>query len=397
MRKLLGTAMTLVIAAGAIGSAGPPPAAAATIIDSRAARLTIWYGYALGSSEEWALQTVLASVRPRFPNVRFTVVSLSLDSVYTRFEANPTHGPDLFIAPNSRLASEMRAGLLKDVTAAMQSRAAALTAQARTGARVSGRYYMIPESTKTLALYHSESRIPVMPATTEALLEAVRGGLKVGFVADSYYVAGFYPAFGGRIIDATYRCVADRTPGVANALAYLRQLVLAGATAYRLDQMVTMKSDFAAGRLDAIIDGNWFAGDYREALGPDLRAAPLPTGPVGASRPFVEVDGWFVNARRPNAPLATKVALALSGPGAQTTASNTAGHVPADTRVLVTDPLVADFARAVAAGMNRPLGTAFGAYWVPFRGAVVRVVMGGADATTAVRTACSAMNAANGR
>jgi maltose-binding protein MalE len=397
MRKLLGTALALILAAGTIGSADPPPAAAATVIDSTTAKLTIWHGYAAGSGQEWAFQTVLASIRPKFPNVRFTVVSKSLDDVYARFEADPRHGPNLFIVPNNRIAAEMRAGLLRDVTTAMQSRAATLTPQARAGARVSGRYYMIPESTKTLAIYHSESRVAVMPATTDALLEAVRGGMKLGFVADSYYAAGFYPAFGGRIVDATYLCVADRTPGVADALAYLRQHVLAGATAYELDQTSEMQADYTGGRLDAIIDGNWFGSDYRNALGSDLRAAPLPPGPVGASRPFVEVEGWFINAKRPNASLATKVALALSDRAAQRTAMNAAVHVPANALVRVTDPLVADFAEAVVIGKAKPRGNAFDAYWVPFRSAVVRVVMRGENATSAVRTACSAMNAANGR
>ena len=216
-------------------------------------------------------------------------------------------------------------------------------------------------------------------------------------MADSYYVAGFYPAFGGRIVDSTYLCVADRTPGVADALAYLRQLVLVGATAYELDRSQEMRNDYTAGRLDAIIDGNWFGGDYRKALGSDLRAAPLPSGPVGASRPFVEVEGWFINAKRPNASLATKVALALSDRAAQRTAMNAAIHVPADALVRVTDPLVADFAQAVAIGKGRPPGAAFDAYWDPFRSAVVKVVIDGEDATAAVRTACSAMNAANGR
>jgi len=397
MRKMLGTVLALVIAAGAIATAGPSPAAAGGIIDSTTARLTIWHGYAAGSSQEWAFQTVLASIRPKFPNVRFTVVSKSLDDVYTRFEADPRRGPDLFVVPNNRIATEARTGLLRDVTTAMKSRVATLTPQARAGARVSGKYYMIPESTKTLAMYHSGSRVAAMPATTDGLLEAVRGGMKLGFMADSYYVAGFYPAFGGRIVDATYLCVADRTPGVADALAYLRQLVLAGATAYELDRSQEMRNDYTAGRLDAIIDGNWFGGDYRRALGSDLRAAPLPSGPVGASRPFVEVEGWFINAKRPNASLATKVALALSDRAAQRTAMNAAIHVPADAMVRVTDPLVADFAKAVAIGMGRPPGAAFDAYWDPFRSAVVKVVIDGEDPTAAVRTACSAMNATNGR
>jgi arabinogalactan oligomer/maltooligosaccharide transport system substrate-binding protein len=397
MRKLLGAALALVLAAAGIGTSGQPATAAGGVIDSSAARLTIWHSYVAGSSEEWAFNTVLASVRPRFPNVRFTVVRQQFGEIFTRFEADPRRGPDLFIAPTDRMASEAHAGLLRDVTTAMRSRVANLTPQARAGARVSGRYYVVPESTNVLALYHSEVRVAAVPATTEALLEAVRGGMKLGFVADSYFVAGFYTAFGGTIIDSTYLCVADRTPGVANALDYLRQLVAAGASVYEVDRYGVMQSDFTAGRLDAVIDGNWTGADFRKAVGSDLHLAPLPPGPVGASRPFVGVDGWFINAKRSNASLATKVALALSDRAAQRTMSGTAAHVPADALVVATDPLAVDFAKAVAIGKARPTGRAFDAYWVPFRGAAVRVVVEGKNAAAAVRTACSAMNAANGR
>ncbi|MDA8238151.1 MAG: extracellular solute-binding protein [Chloroflexi bacterium] len=396
MRKVLGVAAALVIAVGAIGSAGPPPAAG-TIVDARSARLTIWHNYVAGSAEEWAFQTVLAAVRPRFPNVRFTVVRQAFGDLYARFEADPAHGPDLFISSNDRLGTEVRAGLLRDVTAAVESRVASLTTRAREGARIAGRFYMIPESTKVLALYYRPGRVAAVPATTDALLEAVRGGLRLGFVADSYFVAGFFPAFGGRIIDSTYRCVADRTPGVADALAYLRRLELDGATAYTIGHYGQMEGDFEAGRLDAIIDGNWIGAELRAAVGPDLGLALLPSGPAGASRPMVSLDGWFVNARRPNAAFATKVALALSDRAAQRTWATNAVHVPADALVTSTDPLGADFAKAVAAGRTRPTGSAIDAYWQPFRTAVEKVVLGGANAPKAVRTACSAMNAANGR
>ena len=239
--------------------------------------------------------------------------------------------------------------------------------------------------------------IPAQLATTGALLTAVRGGLNLGFVADAYFVVGFFPAFGGRIVDSTYRCVADRTPGVADALRYLRQLALAGASAYPIDRYVAMQHDFANGTLDAVIDGNWWGGDYRQALGTDLRLAPMPAGPVGPARPYVNADGWFVNTKRPNQALATKIALAMSDTSAQTTQLTAAAHVPADATIPVTDPLAAAFSALTKTGSIRPLDPAFDAFWAPFGTAAKKVVIDGADATAAVHTACSAMNAANGK
>jgi len=398
MRKLLVAAAAPIIAFAALGPMGQP-AAGATVIDSKKATITIWHGYlAAGGSEDAAFNTVLASIRPRFPNVTFRVVRQPwFGDIYTKFEADPAHGPDLFVAPNDRIAIETAAGLLRDVTASMKSRAAGLTAQARAGAIVSKKYRMIPESSKSMALFFRPSRVTVTPATTGALLDAVKGGMKLGFLATGYDPAGFYPAFGGRIVDATYRCIADRTPGVADTFAYLRQLADAGASAYRVVEYYKLQEEFRAGRLDAILDGSWAAADHRKALGTDLAAVPMPAGPVAASKPFVGTDGWFVNAKRSNGALATKIALAMSDTAAQTTMMTAAGHIPANASIAVTGPVSVVFKRVIASGQLMPVGPAFAAYWDPFRVAAETVVLDGADATAAVKTACSAMNATNGK
>ena len=287
--------------------------------------------------------------------------------------------------------------ILRDVTAVMRSRDGRLTPEARVGARYGGRYWIVPQATKVLALVLRDSRVPDPPATTADLLAAVQGGLKLGFVADSFFPFGFYSGFGGRVVDSTYRCVADRSPGVADAMEYLRSLVLAGATAYPNSEYYLMQGAFMAGQLDAIVDGNWMGGDYREVFEDDLGVVTLPSGPEGRSRPLVSVDGFLVNAMRPNGSLATKIALAMSDPAAQQTMMDVATSVPANAAIAVKDPLVMSFETAVVNGRPRPLGPAFDAYWTPFQQAVEDVVFHAADADAAVRTACSAMNAANGR
>ena len=399
MKRLLAAASAVVIAAAAVGWAGPPSAAGATVIDAKKATITIWHGYLGGlGSEDAAFNTVLASIRPRFPNVTFKVVRQPwFGDIYTKFEADPVHGPDLFVAPNDRIAIETAAGLLRDVTASMKSRAAGLTPQARAGAIVSKKYRMIPESSKSMALFVRPTRVTVTPATTGALLDAVKGGMKLGFLATGYDAAGFYPAFGGRIVDATYRCIADRTPGVADTFAYLRRLADAGASAYRVVDYIKLQEEFRAGRLDAVLDGSWAAADYRKALGTDVAVVPMPAGPVAAAKPFVGTDGWFVNAKRSNGALATKIALAMSDTAAQTTMMKSAGHIPANASIAVTEPISVVFKRVIATGQLMPVGPAFAAYWDPFRVAAETVVFDGADATAAVKTACSTMNATNGK
>lgn len=399
MRTLLATVSAVVIAVAAVAWAGPPPASAAVkVIDAKKATITIWHSNAAGTAGDWAFQTALASVRPKFPNVTFRVVRQPwYGETHARFQADPVRGPDLFQSPNDQIGTEVRAKLLRDVTSAMKSRAAGLTPQARAGARLSGKYWMVPESTETLALLYRPSRVAKVPATTAELLDAVRGGLKLGVMADSYFSFGFYAAFGGKVIDATYRCVADRTPGVADSLAYLRQLQEAGAKPWRIGEYYLLQNGFTNGELDAVVEGDWAIGDYRKVLAADMAVAPLPAGPIGPSQPMVGTTGWFINAKRVNGQLATRIALALTDKASQTTAMTAVGRIPADSSIALTDPLVAVYARIAAAGIVRPVNRQFEAYWVPFRSAAEKVILDGSDATAEVRTACSAMNATNGR
>jgi maltose-binding protein MalE len=87
----------------------------------------------------------------------------------------------------------------------------------------------------------------------------------------------------------------------------------------------------------------------------------------------------------------------MSNKAAQTTWMTAVGVIPADSSIVIADPLVAAYARIAATGTVVPVSRLFEAFWVPFTSAAVKVVMEGADATTEVRTACSAMNATNGR
>jgi ABC-type glycerol-3-phosphate transport system substrate-binding protein len=102
MKRLLAAASAVVIAAAAVGWAGPPSAAGATVIDSTKATFTIWHGVlAAGGSEDAAFNTVLASMRPRFPNVTFRVVRQPwVGEIYTKSEANPAQACSTMNATN---------------------------------------------------------------------------------------------------------------------------------------------------------------------------------------------------------------------------------------------------------------------------------------------------------
>jgi arabinogalactan oligomer/maltooligosaccharide transport system substrate-binding protein len=125
---------------------------------------------------------------------------------------------------------------------------------------------------------------------------------------------------------------------------------------------------FTEGTVAAITNGNWAMGDYRAALGDKLGVAPLPAGPAGEAAPLLGVDGFYFSPNSTNQEAALEVALYLTGKNAQEIMMNEAGHVPANTTVEVTDPLIQSLLDAFENGYVRPQVPELGLYWSNFCG-----------------------------
>ncbi len=359
--------------------------------------LTLWNAYASGGEAEGnAFNEILASAAEQFPNLEITSLDVPFSDLYTKFETEAATGggPDLYIAPNDNLGNEVRANLLVDVTSAFEAseNAGNTLDVAKFGSQVDGKYYMVPESLKAVAMFYDKSVVTAPPTTTDELLSAVQGGLAFGINQNPYHNWGFYSAFGGQIMDDSGRCVADQG-GVADAFQFLADLKAAGAQFYT--DGAKFQDDFKTGKLAAIIEGPWFSGDAVGALGDNLGVAPIPAGPGGSAAPMTGVDGWYINASSPNAELATKFAIWATNQANQQIYVDVAGHIPADSRISIADPIVAGFADAVKSGDPRPQIPELNNYWGNFGDALNKVLDAGADPTTAVADACAAMNTAN--
>ncbi len=125
---------------------------------------------------------------------------------------------------------------------------------------------------------------------------------------------------------------------------------------------------FTEGKAAAITNGNWAMGDYKTALGDKLAVAPIPAGPGGASNPLLGVDGYYFNPNSTNQEAALEVAMYLTNTAASTAMMNEAGHVPANTTVEVTDPLIQGLLDAFATAYFRPQVESMGNYWGNFCG-----------------------------
>lgn len=395
-RRRFGNPMNRKIKSAALGASlavlvGVAPAAAQEPLSGE---LTLWHTYSSGAGTELdALNTVLANVQAANPDLKVTVLEVPFGDVFNKYQLEVASGggPDLVIVPNDSLGQLTRDELLQPLDELVPADAlAALVPLAVEGSKVDGALMQVPESLKAVAMYFNADKVATPPATTDELLAAVQGGLKLGIVQGIYHNFGWAGAFGGQLMDEAGKCTAD-AGGFAEAFQYLADLKAAGAT-FDVDY-ADIADGFKAGTFDAIIDGPWAAGGYVEAV-PNLGVAAMPAGPAGPSLPFTGVDGWLINPNG-NTELATAAALAMTSAENQAVFANTAYHIPSNASVTIDDPISEQFAAAVANGYPRPQSPQFGNFWGPFGDALNKVLDTGADPVATVAEACVAMNTAN--
>jgi arabinogalactan oligomer/maltooligosaccharide transport system substrate-binding protein len=364
--------------------------------------LTVWHSYGSGGGETGAFQKALGAILVANKELKINVVEQPFSDIFNGWNTDVAAGggPDMFIAPNDNLYSQADGGVLLDVTDALAGKLDGFSQTAVDGSQVdlgSGpRFYMVPESLKAVALWYDKTAVATPPATTDALLAAVTdGSVKLGLNQNAYHMFGFSGSFGGALMDADGKCVADQA-GFADAFKYFQDLKAAGAKFYTDGN--ALKQDFQTGALNAVIDGPWQTADFVKALGDKAAVAPMPAGPSGATaNPFTGTDGWYINPNSANTELAIAFALQMVGTASEQTLTNDAGHVPAAPGVTINSPIVQGFADAAAAGLPRPQRAEFNNYWGPFGDAINLVLDKGEDAATTATNACALMNEANGK
>ena len=370
---------------------------AATPTTSGPITLTIWDGYHAGGSEEATITKLVNDYQTANPNVQVTLLEVPFDQLYNKYETTVASGsttPDMYTAPNDNLGSEVRMGVLADITTLVTGKLTGYTTAGVNGVTVDSKIYAVPGIAKAVGLFYNKSTIPNPPKTTDDLMTLVKAGKKVGFVNNgAYYIWGFWSAFGGTLLDSTGKCVADQTTGFADALQYLADLQTAGATIDSDEGK--LDTAFKQGQLDMLIEGPWELGDFETALGTNLGVVAGPTGPKGAFMPMMGIDGWYINPNSQNKAAALDLAFYIFGQNGLTAYENTAGDPAARADVTPTDPLVKAFADIAAGGDPRMQTVEFGNYWGPFGDAMTAVFSGKSTATAAVATACATMNTAN--
>ncbi len=390
-------------APSASASSAPSTPASPSAAPTLSGTITVWEAYgASGSAEKDAFDTMVAAVKTANPGLTVNVLDVPFNDLFNKFAtaAAAGGGPDLYIAPNDSIGSQARAGLLKDLTPIQGTLMADpynISQVAITADTVDGKLYGIPESMKAVALFYRTDMLPTAPKTTADWLTATKT-TKLGLVygangGGAYYQWGFYGAFGGKILDDSGKCAATANTGVADSLKFLTDFKAAGGVLYQND--TDAKTDFLAGKIAGFIDGPWQTGDLQKALGSKLAVAPGPSGSGGAFQPMAAPDSFYINDASANADLATNFALAMLSQ--EQTFMDKAGHIPANTKLVPTDPITAGFAQQIATGFPRPTAKELDNYWGNFGNAIAAVVEKGTDPTKAVADACAAMDKANNK
>jgi arabinogalactan oligomer/maltooligosaccharide transport system substrate-binding protein len=376
------------------------PESMAPTAEPLSGEITLWHSYGSGGGETGAFMKALGQITAANKDLKVHVVEQPFADIFNGWNTDVAAGggPDMFIAPNDSLFSQADAGVLADLTAALDGKLAGWSQVSIDGSKVvvagTPKMFMVPESLKAVALWYDKSKVATPPATTDALLAGVKDkSILLGIHQDSiYFNYGWAGAFGGKLMDDTGKCIADQG-GWADGFKYLADLKAAGAKFYTDGNV--LKQDFQSGKINVTIDGPWQTADFVKSLAANAAVANMP-GATGTANPLVGVDGWYLNPNSKNLELATKLALQLVATASEQIMTNDAGHVPAAPGVTISSATVQGFADQASAGFPRPQNKQFGSFWGPFGDAMNKVLDKKADPTKAVAEACKLMNDANG-
>jgi len=332
--------------------------------------VTFWHPYASGSAEETILAVLLERAAIDIPQYKINALQVPINDIINKYDTDVAagDGPDMFIAPNDNLGRQARAGSIADITSLVEGKLGDYSELAQGGMMYEGKMYGFPESMKAVVFWYNTDLMPKIPATTDELKALMEAGTPVSISFDCDKNWGFYGSFGARIFDANYNFVTDgaNQTKVASTMSYLNDLYQISVANGWLRNDGDGNVAFSQGSIAAITNGNWAMGDYRKALGDKLAVAPIPAGPDGASNPLLGMDGFYFNPNSKNTEAAIEVALYLTHTTAQQLMMDEAGHVPANTTVEVTDPLIQGLLDAFSTAYFRPQIEAMDNYWDNF-------------------------------
>jgi arabinogalactan oligomer/maltooligosaccharide transport system substrate-binding protein len=412
MHGRLSRAMSLVLATLLITTIFATGSARVSAQDSGS--LTLWHGWT-GAEADTLNNEIIPAWEAANPGISIEVLAVPFDQLKNKYQTEVATGggPDLLIGPADWTGELASADLIKSLDGLVTEEALGQYVPSAVDALTyDGQLFGLPESIETVALYYNTDLVPAPPANTAELIEmsadvaaANDGSYGFALFSNFYHPAGYLFGWGGQVFTEE-NTSAFNSPETISFLSWLQELTSQPGVTYQNDD-AAISSLFKEGKAGMVINGPWALADYQSALGEDkVGVAELPVISENAdapAKPFLGVKQIMVNSNADDdqAALAVKFAEFFTGAEVGSILANSAGHLPANTGVDVSDnPIASAFVAQAANSTAIPTVPEMGQVWTPAQDMIGKVIDGSAtpeeaaaEAATQIDEAISLMGA----
>lgn len=363
--------------------------------------ITIWHSW--NEQELPALVQLTQEFKTLYPNAYFDVLSVPVDDLRARFEAEAVDGggPTILFGPAEWGPALFDAGLVTDLsTRASQALQASVNQPALGAARYKGALVGLPVSAQGVVLFRNQSLIPEGADTFDELISNAKTathGEEIGAMLDrSFPFSGAHlNGLGGQLMDEDGQPAFNNEYGM-QWIQLLKDLEQVGPVDYYTDQDINY---FKQGRIGIILDGTWDINSLTEALGAEnLAIDPWPTYRDGALSGYVMPENVYLSSQitgdRQDA--SWKFIEYLLSPQAQSVLVNV-GRIPVASGVAldpIEDVLTSQAMKALSGGATYPVRPEMEFYPQALDIALQQIFKDGVAPQDALRTAYNSIIAA---
>ena len=376
--------------------------------------LTLWHGWT-GAEADTLNDQILPAWQAANPGITLDVLAVPFDQLKNKYQTEVATGggPDLLIGPADWTGELASAELVRPLDGLVSEEALGQYVQSAVDAlSIDGQLYGLPESIETLALYYNTDLVPTPPTSTAELVQlsgeiagANSGTFGFALYSNFYHPAGYLFGWGGQIFTEETSS-AFNSPETISFLSWLQNFTAQPGITYQNDD-AAVSSLFKEGKAAMVFNGPWALADYQSALGADkVGVAALPViseNEDAPAKPFLGVKQIMINSNLDDdqAALAMKFAEFFTGAEVGTILAESAGHLPANIAVDVSDnPIASAFVAQAANSTPMPTIPEMGQVWTPAQEMIGKVLDGSstpeqaaADAAQQIDDAISLMGA----
>ena len=376
--------------------------------------LTLWHGWT-GAEADTLNDQIIPAWQEANPGVTIEVLAVPFDQLKNKYQTEVATGggPDLLIGPADWTGELASADLIKSLDGLVSEEALGQYVPSAVDALTfDEQLFGLPESIETVALYYNTDLVPTPPASTAELVQmsgeiaaADSGNYGFALYSNFYHPAGYLFGWGGQIFTEE-NTSAFNTPETISFLSWLSDLAAQPGITFQNDD-AAISSLFKEGKAGMVINGPWAVADYQSALGADkVGVAALPViseNGDAPAKPFLGVKQIMVNSNADDdqAALAVKFAEFFTGAEVGKILADSAGHLPANTGVDVSEnPIASAFVAQAASSTAMPTVPEMGQVWTPAQDMIGKALDGSAapeqaaaDAAQQIDDAISLMDA----